>query len=135
MLKICVQCGRKFEPRHHLEKLCSDTCRRKRSSERCGRYYHRLKNPEVITRRCVVCGKEFIPETLPRCICSAECKEIRKRQYSAKYWRRNRTKLMLKNQPRVENYVDYLAHLENINDYHDDGTIRRAIDSWYESKK
>lgn len=134
MVKTCVQCGREFEPRHNAETLCSDTCRRKRSSERCGRYYHRLKNPKVVTRRCVVCGREFIPEKLPRCICSEECKKIRIRQYSVTYWRRHRTRLMQKNQPRAENYLDYLAHLEETYGYADDGTIRAAIDSWFEGR-
>ena len=76
-MKICLQCGKEFEPNHPTRKLCSDTCYRLRlitlnraRSAKAHKHYAR--------KPCLICQAFFVPKSKKQIICTKpECKRKR----------------------------------------------------------
>ena len=100
MIRQCAVCGEDFEVGHHLQKYCTETCRRKanrqtgtkevRICQYCGKEFETTsriarfcsnacgttKKPEQRKhqlRQCVICGKEFWPTHKNSACCSKPC--------------------------------------------------------------
>lgn len=132
MMKICIQCGKEFEPHHGLETLCSDECRYQRHQKRYRLHYREKKAP-LKAKICPVCGREFVGATLCRKICSDACKKIRRAQLDAKYYQRHkhtRSHHALTPIQRITIYFDYLTRLEKTYGALPNGIIRRMILDW-----
>lgn len=126
MIKFCVQCGRRFEPHHGLETLCSTECRYARHKKAYRLFYHNHKEPCKM-RRCIICGREFQPPTnhRNRRTCSAECRYQHKLQYDREYDRSRKVEIW-------RSLLDYLARLEKTYGELPNGRIKRLILDWYE---
>lgn len=136
MIRVCIQCGKEFEPRNWRQMLCSAECQHRHRVE--WDHAHYLKQKEAQRkqkRRCIVCGREF---TLPtrhqqRRTCSNACRYQRKLKYDAAYHRQRREKYTDRRACRAR-LLDCLERLEKTYGYAEDGTIRKAIMDWSERR-
>lgn len=129
-VKNCLHCGQVFLANHAAEGFCSSECRRRHINRLHFESYHRRHKPPQ-EKPCSVCGKMFQPHHNREILCSAECKHKRRLKHNSEFYQR---KLTHKRQPFDKPYREYLAHLESTYGYADDGTIRAAIDSWFEGR-
>lgn len=83
MTKICVVCGKEFEPYNALQKACSQDCRDiMRQKYEYTSYAEMKAGITKGMRVCVICGKEFPPHGVKK-TCSPECSIINARQRDA----------------------------------------------------
>lgn len=65
-MKICVQCGREFEPASNSQKLCSKECAKiKRQTKSISKY----------EKKCKSCGEVFFSSDPRKDFCNRKCKK------------------------------------------------------------
>ena len=85
--KVCVYCGKEFNPTSNRQKFCSVECRKDfnqrekeqlRQEER-GEHYYRQ-------RKCVICGELFWPNSSRQKLCSIECRKKQHNKLTLEYY-------------------------------------------------
>lgn len=118
--RICVECGKEFEPRKGgKEKICSPECKVKRRARQCKsatkKYEKKLRErgkraPEE--KSCAICGQLFKPKDIRSMACSDECRRIyRNEQYRKKYNEQLRAEKQFKEQQQSDKEVRE-SHIE-----------------------
>ncbi|WP_394916980.1 hypothetical protein [uncultured Robinsoniella sp.] len=75
-VKVCLECGSKFQTNDNRVKYCSDECRRSSALNKVKKCQKVKEKKSNITKTCCICGKDFVDTTINHCknTCSEECR-------------------------------------------------------------
>lgn len=94
-MRICVICGKEYEPHHYKQKTCCAECGdelHKRTQRAYTKEYqktYKRKKPEPKQRFCKICGKPVDPALKHFKYCSDECAKIGFREAVKKSYKKN----------------------------------------------